>query len=231
MNSDHRSKIATAATWVCFVALGLCQRVSAQVPVHLEPRHPVAFENQALRVLSVNIEGGDTTLDHVHGNDIAIVCISGCQLRTRPLGGNWGGWLSRLPGQVGLNANAGQPSTHRHQAGNSRYHVASVENLRQRGWSQDAPVSGQATQLVNETRAFQIYDVRLGAGASEAGHLHTRPVVAILVSGEVVVDSGDRQPAKTLARSGDWAFISAGVAHRTVNRGSPDAHVVEVEVR
>ena len=148
LNSDHRSKIATAATWVCFVALGLCQNVSAQVPVHLEPRHPVAFENEALRVLSVNIEGGDTTLDHVHGNDIAIVCISGCQLRTRPLGGNWGDWLPRLPGQVGLNANAGQPSTHRHQAGNSRYHVASVENLLQRGWSQDAPVSGQATQLL-----------------------------------------------------------------------------------
>ena len=40
-------------------------------------------------------------------------------------------------------------------------------------------------KLVEETRAFQIYDVRVGAGASEADHVHARSVVAILVSGLV----------------------------------------------
>ena len=216
---------------VCFIAFGLCQRVSAQVPVHLEPRHPVVFENEAFRVLNVNIEGGDTTLDHVHANDIAIVCISGCEIRTRLVGGDWGDWLARLPGQFFVNANAGQPSTHRHQAGTNLYHVVSVENLRQSGWSQGASVSGPATKLVNETRAFQIYDVRLGAGASEASHVHAHPVVAILVSGEVLVDGRGRQGTKALLRSAEWAFISAGGSHRIVNRGSTDAYVVEVEVR
>ena len=56
-------------------------------------------------------------------------------------------------------------------------------------------------------------------------------VVAILVSGEVIVDSQGRQPAKALTRSGEWAFISAGGLHRVVNRGSTSAYVVEVEVR
>lgn len=43
--------------------------------------------------------------------------------------------------------------------------MVSVENLRQSGWSQGASVSHPATKLVDETRAFQIYGVRLGAGA------------------------------------------------------------------
>jgi hypothetical protein len=199
------------------------------VPVHLEPRHPVVFENEALRVLNVNIEGGDTTLDHIHSNDIAVVCISGCEIRTRPLGGDWGDWLSRLPGQFFVNANAGQPSTHRHQAGNGLYHVISVENLRQRGWSQSAAASAPATTLATETRAFQIYDVRLGAG-SEARRLHSQPTVAILVSGEGAVES-EGQPMKTLTRSAEWTFIAAGGTTRIANRGSTAAHIVEVEVR
>jgi hypothetical protein len=182
-------------------------------------------------VLNVNIGGGDTMLDHVHANDIAIVCISGCELRTRPVGGEWGDWLSRRPGQFFVNANAGQASTHRHQAGTNRYHVVSVENLRQSGWSQDASVSHPAAKLVDETRAFQIYDIRLGAGAGEASHVHVRPVVAILVSGEVLIDDQVRQSTQALSRSGEWAFIPAGGSHRIVKRGSPDAYVVEVEVR
>jgi len=219
-----------AAIGVWCVAFAAAPTAGAQVPVHLEPRHPVAFENSALRVLNVNIEGGDTTLEHLHENDIAIVCIGGCEIRTCPLGGEWGDWLSRLPGQVGLNANAGQPSTHRHQAGHHRYHVISVENLRRGGWSQNAPESGPATTLVDEARAFQIYDVRVGAGATASGRAHRQPVVAVLISGEVAVDtSGDAK--KVLKSAGDWMFIPAGDVPRMVNPGATLAYVVEVEVR
>jgi len=217
---------------VCRIALGLCAGVvAAQVPVHLEPRHPVAFENETLRVLNVNIEAGDTTLDHIHAYDIAIVCVSGCEIRTRPLGGDWGDWQSRTPGQLFLNVNAGHPSTHKHQAGNSHYHVISVENLRQSDWSQDLPTSGLAPKLVNETRAFQIYDVRLGAGDAEANHVHTHAVVAILVSGEVVVDGKDQQLSKGVGHSHEWSVTPAGTAHHIANRGTTEAHVVEIEVR
>jgi quercetin dioxygenase-like cupin family protein len=228
-NPECRSKGLTIAS-VCSIALGLCVGVAAQVPVHLEPRHPVVFESDLLRVLNVNIEAGDSTLDHVHAYDIAVVCVSGCEIRTRILGRDWGDWGSRSAGQVTVNANAGDPSAHRHQAGRSHYHVISVENLRQSGWSQDAPATGLAPKLVNETRAFQIYDVRLGAGNVEADHVHTHPVVAILVSGDAVVD-GKRQPSKGGGRSSEWAVIPAGTPHRAANRGTTEAHVIEIEVR
>ena len=224
------SRRLAAAIGVCLVAVALGPDVLAQVPVHLEPRHPVAFENNALRVLNVNIGGGDTTLDHIHENDIAIVCISGCEIRTMPLGGGWGEWLSRLPGGVSVTANAGHPSIHRHQAGGSLYHVISVENLRQRAWSQDPPATDSATKLVSETRAFQIYDVRVATGAPAKERVHSQPVVAVLISGEVTVDAQGGL-AKVLKRSGDWTFIAAGRARRMVDQLATDAHVVEVEVR
>jgi quercetin dioxygenase-like cupin family protein len=229
-NSGYRWK-GSAATSVCFIAHGLCAVVAAQVPVHLEPRHPVAFENEKLRVLNVNIEAGDTTLDHVHAYDIAVVCISGCKIRTRPLGGDWGDWSSRTPGQVSVNSNAGHPIIHSHQAGNGPYHVISIENLRQGGWSQDAPASALAPKLINQARAFQIYDVRLGAGDVEAYHLHTHPVVAIVVSGDVMVDGKDHRPLKGVGRSTEWAVIPAGTAHGMANRGATEAHIIEIEVR
>lgn len=130
-----------------------------------------------------------------------------------------------------LNANAGDPSTHRHQAGSNRYHAISVENLRQSGWSEGAPTSGPDTKLVNETRAFQIYDVRLRGGLSEVTHIHAHSVVTVLVAGEVEIKSEGQRPAKVLARSGDWDVISASHTQRIVKHGASDAYVVEVEVR
>jgi quercetin dioxygenase-like cupin family protein len=230
LGSGYQQKVLTAAP-VCLLAVSLAAGVAAQVPVHLEPRHPIAFASETLRVLNVNIEAGDTTLDHIHAYDIAVVCISGCELRTRPLGEDWSDWLARAPGQVNVIANAGNPSSHRHQAGNSHYHVISVENLRQRGWSTDAPLAGLAPQFVNETRAFRIYDTHLGVGEAEAEHVHAHAVVAILVSGEVIVEGKGPQPSKGLSRSSEWAVIPAGAAHRIVNRGASEAQLVEVEVR
>ena len=221
-----RMKPFTAAG-TCFVMLTLCGSITAQVPVHFEPRHLVVFQDETLRVLDVNIEASDTTLDHIHINDIAIVCIAGCELRTKPLGGDWGDWISRTPGQVSVNVNVGQHSTHKHQAGGHQYHVVSVENLRQSGWSQDSPASGASVKLVSETRAFEIYDVRLDVGKAEAGHVHAHSVVAILVAGEVVFSGSGRRAAKALM----WAVISAGNADRLENRGSAEAYIVELEVR
>src|SRR4051794_7862817 len=81
--------------WVGLFTLGACLVTSAQVPVHQEPLHRVAFANENLRVLNVNYRSGEISQDHIHAHDIAIVCISGCELRTRLVGGPWGRGLRR----------------------------------------------------------------------------------------------------------------------------------------
>lgn len=95
----------------------------------------------------------------------------------------------------------------------------------------DAPASGLAPKLVDETRALEIYDARLGAADAEADHVRTHPVVVILVSGEVAFDGKDHELSKGVGRSREWAVIPAGTPHRVANRGTTEAQVIEIEVR
>src|SRR3954468_979963 len=104
-----------SALYACLgvLMLGLSPAARPQMPVHREPLHRVAFENAILRVLDVTYGDGETSQDHIHANDIAIVCINGCELRTRPLSGQWSEATARRPGETTATAYAGQPVTHR----------------------------------------------------------------------------------------------------------------------
>jgi quercetin dioxygenase-like cupin family protein len=204
---------------------------AAQLAVHLDPSHPIVFETEALRVLNVTIAADQTSLEHVHANDLATICISGCEVRARLLGAGWGSWLSRQPGQVLLTEYAGRSSAHTEQAGKRTYHVISVENLRQRDWSRDLPVSSPVTRPRASSRAFHVSEVRLSAGATDALHTHLHPVVAVLVAGEIVDRERGQNTVKDLRRTGDWTVLSAADPHQLMNRSNAAAYVVEVEVR
>jgi hypothetical protein len=217
--------------WVAFLVLELCSAASAQVPVHQEPLHRVVFENASLRVLDVTYQGAEMSLDHIHSNDIAIVCISGCQLRTRPLGGPWGEAATRRPGETTATAYAGQPTTHRHQnVGESLYRAISVENLRQTGWLEGTLATGGTLRLVNQTRAFRIYDVKLMAGTDETTHVHVFPTIAVLINGEATVRDNTRIP-RVLDHPGGWVILPASEPHTLTTGGRGEAYVVEIEVR
>jgi quercetin dioxygenase-like cupin family protein len=205
--------------------------VSAQVPVHEEPHHHIVFENEALRVLDVNIQAGDTTLDHTHHNDIAILCIKNCDLRTRPLGGNWGNVSVRMPSEISATAYAGDPIIHRHwNVGDGPYRAISVESLRQTGWSQkQASPESAGTKWTKETRAFRIYDVHLLPGKSRPEHIHTSSTIAVLVNGAVT--SSEAAGRNVLDSPGSWVFIPAGKTHKITARGNSEVRVVEIEVR
>jgi len=181
--------------------------------------------------LNVNIEAGDTTLDHVHANDIAIVCISGCELRTRIGRGPFGDWTSRIPGQImGVTAYAGQPIVNAHQAGAARYHVISVENLRQTNWPRDPPEPHPSGTLTNETRAFRIYDVHLPADTVSGRSTGNGSIVVIAIDGQVTVSSRRTVQSKVLTQPGDWEVIPTG-ATEEIKTGGSTARVIEIDVR
>ncbi len=218
--------------WACVILIGLPLVTRAQVPVHQEPRHRPVFQNDALRVLDVEIKADDTTLDHIHNNDIAIVCISGCDLRTRLFGGTWGDANIRNPGETTTGTYSGHPATHAHQnIGSSFYRAVSVENLRPTGSSQAEPATGPGMKIVNKSRAFLIYDLRLVAGTSPTRHIHTSPTVTVLITGDEVVSSGHAQHSKPLDHSGSWDVIPPGEAHTLSTKGNREVQVIEVEVR
>ena len=208
------------------VAIGIGQFAAAQTPMHQEPHHHLVFENESLRVMEPRIEAGEATFEHLHSRDDATICISGAILRSRKPGEDWSkpGQPCK-PGSISTTEYTGKPSSHTvRNDGGGIFRLVAVENLRENGWSDYAPLGGSGVDLVKESRAFRIYEVKL-PGGSETGHTHKVPTIAVIVSGDVTAGE------QTLDRPGRWVFIPAGRAHKLKAIGSGEAHVVEIEVR
>jgi len=149
----------------------------AQVPMEQEPHHHLVFENAVLRVLEPTIKPGETTLEHLHSHDSASVCISGSHMRSQRPGTNWTdpGQACNL-GDVNVTEYTGKPSSHTVQnAGTEVFRLLDVENMTESGWSTDLPLPAEATVLVKETRAFQIFEIKLDRKVSRPAIFITNP--------------------------------------------------------
>jgi len=125
---------------------------------------------------------------------------------------------------------AGRQMIHRVQnVGGSPFRLIFVENRQDSGWSELPALSAPFTATVRESRAFHVYQVSLASGRDETRHVHARPTVVVLVSGDVVV-SGDRQK-HVLGQVGRWSVTPAGETH-TLSAGLSGAGVaIEIEAR
>ena len=194
-------------------------------------------------ILDVNIPPGDTTLDHVHNDDIATVSMTaGTNTRTQAPGQPWSQVRPRRSiGHVNVTEYSGKPESHRvENVGDSPYQLFAVENLWKNGWSAAAPVTALATTPTAESRAFRVYDVRLTREPSQTSHSHTALTIAVLISGKVLSEGSDKQakayaPAavglKQLDGPGQWVLVPPGESHHVTRLGIGDAHVIEIEVR
>lgn len=216
---------------------------AAQVPVHEEPRHRVTFQNAQLRILDVRIPPGEMSLDHRHDYDVVTVSMNeGTATRAQSTGQAWGAPRQPRPlGDVAVTEYTGKAASHRvENTGAGPYQLFAVENLRSGGWTTTAPAKGLATTMATESRAFRVYDVRLGPKAAQTSHTHAVPTVVVLVSGAVMSDGPDKQakafaPApvglKQLTQTGEWILVPGGDTHHVVRLGAGEARVVEIEVR
>jgi quercetin dioxygenase-like cupin family protein len=232
-----------------FLFLAAVAAVSAQapatapVPAGKASHHRVTFENAAFRILDVNIPPGQTTDDHQHEFDIATVSMSqqGTPTRAQTPGQAWTTRAPRPLGDAAVTEYTGKPGRHRiENTGTSAYQLFAVENLKKGGWSTAAPATGLATKTITESRAFRMYDVRLGRQPAQTSHTHAVPTLVILLSGAVLSDGPDAKakefaPApvglKQLTRPGEWLLVPAGDTHHVVRLSNADARVVEIELR
>jgi quercetin dioxygenase-like cupin family protein len=216
--------LAPLALW-CGFAVAIAGVAVAQVPMEQEPHHHLAFKNGTLSVFEPSIPPGETTLEHLHPDDDATVCISGSNMRSQHPGADWSNpGQACNPGQINVSEYAGKPSSHTVQnVGSGVFHLVAVENMRESGWSTNLPLSAAATVLAKETRAFQIYEVKLDKNSRGTSHVHSRPTILVLVSGEVTAGK------KRLDQPGQWLLISEGKPHALTTQC--EAKLVEIEVR
>lgn len=206
---------------------------SAQVAVTEEPHHRVVLYTAQLRVLDVNISPGDTALDHAHDRDTATVAIGNATTRTRRPGEDWGAPRVRRLGSVNITEYTGAPAVHRvENVDTTPYHLIAVENLRDERWSMPkAPAAAAGTTLIQQSRAFAVYDVRLSAGTPRTTHAHEVPTISVLVAGAFENQGGGGETPFRLQQPGRWLLTPMGQAHTMSVIGAGDAHVIEVEVR
>jgi len=240
---ETRDESMNALGWMSVLVMGMASLAAAQVPLSQEPRHRVVFENAQFRVLDVNVPVGDTTLDHLHDFDIVTVSMNGgTATRVQSPGQPWS---QARPGRALGNAVVaeyfGKTTSHRiENLGTIPYQLFAVENRRQGDWSTGAALSAAATTLATESRAFRVYDVRLGRDRSQTSHQHAVPTVALLISGKVMSEGTEGKPGanpsapvglKQLDQPGQWVFVPGGESHHLVALGTGDVRVVEIEVR
>jgi len=228
--------------WIALFTLVAAVSLAAQVPLLKDPHHRVTFENAQVRILDVNIPAGEKSLDHRHELDIATISMSnGTSTRISTGGQPAANRPSRPLGDATIAEYAGKAQNHLiENVGKSPYQLFAVENLKTSGWSTSPAASGLVTKMIQESRAFRLYDVNLTKGTSQTSHTHAVPTVAVLISGFVMSDGPDTQAKanpgapiglKQLAQPGQWILVPAGDTHHIVRLGVGDARVVEIEVR
>ena len=148
---------------------------------------------------------------------------------------------AQLDGDATVAEYAGKAQSHLiENVAKSPYQLFAVENLKTSGWSTGASASGLATKMIQESRAFRLYDINLSTDTSQTSHTHAVPTVAVLISGLVMSDGPDTQAKanpgapvglKQLTQPGQWILIPSGDTHHIVRLGVGNARVVEIEVR
>ena len=232
----------TAARLIGALFLVSTAVLAAQAPLGNDAWHKVVFENPQMRILSVEVPAGATTDEHRHDFDIVTISMNeGTETRVQTGQQAATSRPARPLGNTSATEYTGKPGSHRVQnVGKRSYQLFAVENRKKSGWSATAATTGIGTKMVQESRAFRIYDVQLAVNSTQSSHTHTTPTIAVLVRGKVMSDGPDAQakawaPAavglRQLDQPGQWIVIPAGERHHLVRLGTTDAHVVEIEVR
>lgn len=229
---------------LAFIVLASAATLVAQTkPFGEDAWHHVVYENPTMRLFSVNVAPGTMTDMHEHQFDIVTVSMNeGTPTRVQTPGQKQAeDRAARALGNAAAAEYTGKPAAHRvENVGKRAYQLFAVENRKKGGWSTGAAVTGIGTKLVQESRAFRIYETNLALNTSQSSHTHTSPTVAILISGKAMSDGPDAKakefaPApvglRQLDSPGQWIVIPAGDRHHLVRLGTTDARVVEVELR
>ncbi len=217
---------------LCAAAVSVLSAQSAPVPANNEPHHRRLLYTNDIRVFDVAIPAGEATADHVHEYDNATLIIGDGALRISRNGQDVSAVVPGARGSVSVTEHTGAPATYRIQnTGTTAYHAIEVENLREDGkWLTLMPLTAPGTSILQQTRAFTIYDEQLKPDMGEVRHVHTWSTIVVLVGGSFENGGIGGEAPVRLTRPGEWLPFPRAQAH-TVTAAGGEAHIIEIEAR
>ncbi len=220
-----------AAGVACALLCGAVLLAQAPVPVSEEPHHRRVLYVAHMRLFEILVPPGATTLDHSHDRDVAVVATGDTTFRTRVTGKDWEAPRSYVPGGINLVTYTGAAGAHAlENVGKTPYRVLAVENVRDGGWTLPRVIEAPGTALLQQARAFAVYEVRLSTSVPQTSHVHQQPTVVVLLSGEVEVQGGGGESEFRIA-AGRWFHSAPDQPHVLSLIGAADARLIEVEAR
>jgi quercetin dioxygenase-like cupin family protein len=204
------------------------------VMVFDEPRHRLTFEKDNLKIVSVNIPVGDTSMYHLHDRPMLYVAINGSMMRNQDRGSEWqepNPDNLRSPGEILYRDYLAKPQNHRvENIGEQPFRLVGHINF---GPGSDPGLNDglDGVKPVEESNWFRAYRHRLAAGESTDEHIHQYPVVIVqtIMGNSDVTEHGQSVDEKTV--SGMFSYHKVGVAHSLHNLGDGEVELVEVEIR
>ena len=204
------------------------------VPIEKEPRHPLKFENQYVRVFDVFIPTGKTTLFHIHKHDGVGVRITDARIKDEPEEGA-AEEISFKSGEVGF-AYRPSPLIHRvSNAGSTDFRNIFVEILPQASRAstneiQPAVVAGY--KLVLENDRVRVLRRALAPGESAEMRTHALRALSVAVSkGKLVVEAPGQKPKTVKVKPGDTEWREVGTKYSLKNVGSAPFEIVDIELK
>ena len=200
--------------------------------VNEDPSHKRLLFTAHLRMFDVTVAPGGSTLDHSHDHDVVTVAVGQATLRTRASGGGWSDPRPVASGAVDVASYTGASGVHQiENVGTTPYWAFAIENLRDAKWTTPQLITAPGTTLLEQSRSFAVYDVKLNGSAPKTSHVHQMPTVVMLMAGSVEVQGGGGESVFRMETPGRWILSQWDQPHTLTLVGNSDAHAVEVEAR
>jgi len=195
------------------------------VPVYEEPKHRLAFENDQVMILNVNLPPGYESLYHKHQLDLLYVTISGTKVWAQPLDGKKREADVKTGDLRFSSDNHGLPHIHRvGNIGTSPFHLIGI-GIKSDISKNIEPLEGdtKGMQLVDEKPHASVYRISLEPGERSGVHQHNLPSTRVYLStGKVRSDTGE----PTLVEAGEFLWHDGGESHRYENVGPETIDII-----
>jgi quercetin dioxygenase-like cupin family protein len=190
------------------------------VVVYEEPRHRVVVDQGEIKLMDIQIQAGDTTLNHTHDSPILYTFISN---GSGPTGGNVRSETRYLTAPV------------THEVNNQGPHLFRIIAMSHYGPGEPDEVDSRPDGLAGEPDVedpwFRSYRLELAPGEETPIHRHRHSSVVIQVSdGRTEVSKATGFGAE-LTRMGDWTWRDPESPYTIKNAGTTPVSVVVNEAR
>jgi len=225
----NRAHLSRTLPVFCLALLlhGCTSTQESWVPVYEEPRHRLAFDNEQVRILDVNLPPGYVSLYHKHELDTMYVTISGTQVWSQPLGGEKRDADVKTGDLRFSSDNHELPHIHRvGNVGQAPFHVIGVA-VKDAPLNKGLAVSGDLSGLhkADERPNAGVYRITLQPGQTSGEHTHNTAFTRVyLSSGTLRHSSGESIDVD----ASDFLWHPGGVTHAYENAGTEVIEIVEV---